>query len=56
MSSRRDNHPDLLGFAMSSSFMHVLAIKKSLSHGDLRIAPSFLILNGASRPLGLVGA
>jgi len=30
--------------------------KKSLSHDDLRIAPSFFILIGAYRPLGLVGA
>ena len=45
MSSRRNNHPNLLGFTMSSSFMRLLAKKKSLSHGDLRIAPSFLILS-----------
>jgi ABC-type cobalamin transport system permease subunit len=46
ISSNSDNHPDLLGFTMLTSFWYVVeaAKKKSLSHGDLRIAPSFLIL------------
>jgi hypothetical protein len=56
MSSSTNNHLNLRAFTMTSSCMRLIAKKKSLSHGDLRIAPSFLILILAYRPLGLVGA
>jgi hypothetical protein len=50
-----NNHLDLNRFPMLRSFSG-FSQKKSSSHDDLRIAPSFLILNAASHPLNLVGA
>lgn len=46
--SAKDNHPGFTCFTMSSSSMRFFSKKKSLSHKDLRIAPSFFILNAAN--------
>jgi hypothetical protein len=40
--SAQNNHPNLSCLTMSSSIVRVFLQKKSLSHQDLRIAPSFL--------------